>query len=266
MEMQEIWDIMYGTWSEMVSKIITDIRPHLTISDFFSQVGVPAADKLGIPAIINVPGMIEAFSAYGMSGIFDMKRASTCCGCLCYTRKSSQMMYEVINGKFLTKEAYEYYYGWNKRVVLWNTYWGLEPACSIPPNYIITGPLNEPASNLLTKLKEKDSVLFDWMEKALADNQDVVYVSIGSLCKWQQWSVDAIYYGLKNLGCKVVWSMKDFKLPEENPDFYVREWMPQIEVLAHPAMKAGLCHCGFGGILEFTGLGLPIVGWPHFND
>ena len=67
-----------------------------------------------------------------------------------------------------------------------------------------------------------------------------------------------MHNGLKDVGCKVVWSLKDKWLPllEEtpNPDkFWVRPWIPQIEVLAHPAVKAGLSHCGWGGTLEFVG-------------
>ena len=75
-----------------------------------------------------------------------------------------------------------------------------------------------------------------------------------------------MFFGLKKLGCKVVWSIKDFQMPEENENFHVGPWMPQIEVLAHPACKAGLGHCGFGATLEFTSMGIPIVAWPHFGD
>ena len=31
-------------------------------------------------------------------------------------------------------------------------------------------------------------------------------------------------------------------------------------------MKAGLTHCGFGGVLEFITAGVPIVALPHFDD
>ena len=56
-------------------------------------------------------------------------------------------------------------------------------------------------------------------------------------------------------------------MPEEdNENFWVRPWIPQVEVLAHPALKAGLTHCGFGGTLEFISAGKPIVAFPHFDD
>lgn len=76
-----------------------------------------------------------------------------------------------------------------------------------------------------------------------------------------------MYFGLKKVGCKVIWSLKNLKMPEDNNEnFWVREWIPQIEVLAHPAVQAGLTHCGFGGTSEFVSAGVPIVAFPHFFD
>lgn len=37
-------------------------------------------------------------------------------------------------------------------------------------------------------------------------------------------------------------------------------------MLAHPACKAGLTHCGFGGTLEFIAMRVPVVTFPHFSD
>ena len=76
-----------------------------------------------------------------------------------------------------------------------------------------------------------------------------------------------MYFGLKNIGCKVIWSLRGIEIPEkDNPNFWVREWLPQPEILSHPAVKAGLTHCGFGGTSEFIGAGVPIVAYPHFAD
>lgn len=44
------------------------------------------------------------------------------------------------------------------------------------------------------------------------------------------------------------------------------KWAPQIEILNHPALKAGLSHCGWGGVLEFVQAGKPVICWPHFGD
>ena len=108
------------------------------------------------------------------------------------------------------------------------------------------------------------------MNAAHADNIPIVYISIGSECKWQDWSIKAMYEGLCAVKCKVIWALKaPYKLPEgadKNDNFWSSAWLPQIECLAHPAMKAGVCHMGFGGTLEFISCGVPIVTWPHAED
>lgn len=152
-------------------------------------------------------------------------------------------------------------------MVLINSFWGLDQSFTIPPNYVLTGPLSQPQGQLMKNLESKDPELFQWLEDAREKNRKVVYISIGSVCIWKDWSVKAMYDGLKKVGCKVVWSLRDFKIPDENdPDFWVRPWVPQIEVMAHPSLVAGLSHCGFGGCLEFIAAGVPIVALPHFAD
>lgn len=92
------------------------------------------------------------------------------------------------------------------------------------------------------------------------------------MCKWQPWSINAVYNGLCAIGCRVVWSLKGDWLqlldqnPNDNPKFWVRPWLPQIEALHHPAIKAGMTHCGWGGCLEFISAGVPVVTFPHFAD
>jgi len=108
----------------------------------------------------------------------------------------------------------------------------------------------------------------EWLDQAERDKIDVVYVSIGSECRWSQWSIDAIYEGLKKLGVKVVWSIRkqDLNLPPADPNFWIREWLPQIEALSHPAVKAGITHCGMGGTLEYISMNVIPILWPYFGD
>ena len=124
----------------------------------------------------------------------------------------------------------------------------------------------------MEQLQKKNPQLYEWLEEAYANNEDVAVLSLGSVCKWQPWSINAVYKGLKNIGCRVVWSLRDEYLeileenPKDNPKFYVSSWIPQIEVLNHRAIKVGLTHCGWGGCLEFIGAGVPVVTFPHFGD
>lgn len=53
-------------------------------------------------------------------------------------------------------------------------------------------------------------------------------------------------------------------LNDEN--FYVSNWVPQSELLMHPAVVGGMTHAGFGGTLEFIAAGVPCLTFPHFGD
>ena len=76
---------------------------------------------------------------------------------------------------------------------------------------------------------------------------------------------------MKALGVKVIWSLKlkddqkDIKLPEDK-NFYIKPWQPQLEVLAHPKVEAGITHCGFGGTNDFLITGTVPILFPHFED
>lgn len=102
---------------------------------------------------------------------------------------------------------------------------------------------------------------------------DVVLVSIGTICRFQKWSLDAIHEGLKALkNTRVIWSLKDHLCemassdPRKTKDFWVGSWLPQVEVLAHPAVKLAVIHCGWGSVLEIIDAGVPTLNFPHFGD
>ena len=120
----------------------------------------------------------------------------------------------------------------------------------------------------MEQFKEKDEKLFEWMNEAQENGQAVVYLSLGSMCSWTEWEILALYKGLKNLKARVIWSTKVPELHpnKEDPDWWITSWAPQMEILAHPAMKVGLTHGGFGGVLEFLCAGKPMVLFPHFGD
>ena len=91
------------------------------------------------------------------------------------------------------KRTVDYWRSFATRTVLINSFWGLDQAEAISPNFVHTGPLDKPPGELMEDFKRKDMELYEWMNKALEDKQDVVLITIGSECKWQQWSVDAMY-------------------------------------------------------------------------
>lgn len=130
----------------------------------------------------------------------------------------------------------------------------------------------------MDKLREKDEKIFNWLEDAKAKGESVIYVSVGSECILSDWSIKAIKEGLELLQKKdkmrAIWqfprlgSKPELAHPFGSDDdrFIVSAWLPQVEILGHPALKAGLTHCGFGGLTEFIMSGVPMVTFPHFGD
>ena len=69
-----------------------------------------------------------------------------------------------------------------------NSFFGLEPPVCLPPNLVMTGPLSTQDAPYMERLQEKDKPLYDWLEDAAAKSEDVVLISLGSICKLQSWS------------------------------------------------------------------------------
>jgi UDP:flavonoid glycosyltransferase YjiC (YdhE family) len=94
-----------------------------------------------------------------------------------------------------------------KRVVLINSFWGFDKHQLMPPNLVMTGPLVKHASELQVTLEMKDPKLKAWMDNAHSQGLKIVYLSLGSMCGYRKWVVDALFYGCKKIGVKVIWSI-----------------------------------------------------------
>lgn len=133
---------------------------------------------------------------YGMILLPEMKTAMSCCGLLCVKQNILQYMTQVFIKTYQEKKYIEYWHKFNERTCLVNSFYGLEKAMAAPPNYVYTGPLSPPQENLMVILQQKDEALFNWLNEAQEQGIPVAYVSLGSICKWMQWSIDAFFYGL----------------------------------------------------------------------
>ena len=67
---------------------------------------------------------------------------------------------------------------------MFNSFFGLEKPICISPNINMIGPVSKDETELKKQFIEKDKELFDWLEDALAKNEPVVYISLGSVAIW----------------------------------------------------------------------------------
>mmetsp|Transcript_4808 Transcript_4808/g.8245 ORF Transcript_4808/g.8245 Transcript_4808/m.8245 type:complete len:333 (+) Transcript_4808:479-1477(+) len=199
----------------------------------------------------------------------DHTNTTSCCGMMILRHPFiDAIVRQFLKKKFVHPENMLAYQLFGRRPVIINSVWGFDRSRLLPPNFMVTGPLIDLSIDG-EALKKVDPELNDWIEEGELKGQKIVYISLGSVCDWQTWEVDALYNGLKNLPVRVIWSLKQielFKSYEKDPDFWVRKWIPQPELLMHPSLKAGMTHCGFGGAMEFLGHGIPIACFPHFID
>uniref|UniRef100_A0A7N0TRZ1 Glycosyltransferase n=1 Tax=Kalanchoe fedtschenkoi TaxID=63787 RepID=A0A7N0TRZ1_KALFE len=118
----------------------------------------------------------------------------------------------------------------------------------------------------------------NWLDSK--PERSVVFISFGSQNSIKQSQMLAIAAGLEQSGRSFIWVIRppvefdrnvEFR-PEWLPDGFeervasqgllVRQWAPQLEILAHKSTGAFLSHCGWNSLMEGLSQGVPIIGWP----
>ncbi|XP_010260884.2 PREDICTED: UDP-glycosyltransferase 71K1-like [Nelumbo nucifera] len=116
----------------------------------------------------------------------------------------------------------------------------------------------------------------------------VVLLCFGSLGGFDKAQVKEIAIGLERSGHRFLWSLRQaskekgmimsgaYPNPEEVlPDGFlertegrgmIRGWVPQVKVLAHPAIGGFVSHCGWNSILASLWHGVPLATWPLYGE
>ncbi|KAK8913635.1 UDP-glycosyltransferase 73C3 [Platanthera zijinensis] len=116
-----------------------------------------------------------------------------------------------------------------------------------------------------------------WLEGR--EKESVLFVSFGSLARTRIKQLVEIGRGLEAAGTCFVWAVKEAEQSEEvdtwlsefeersgGRGLIIKGWVPQVLILAAPAVGGFMTHCGWNSTLEAVTAGVPMVTWPHFAD
>lgn len=129
-----------------------------------------------------------------------------------------------------------------------------------------------------TSLREEDSSCIEWLDRQAPNS--VLYVSIGSLVSIDDKELIETAWGLANSEQPFLWvirpgSVSGSQCAEALPDGFeemvgergrIVKWVPQKQVLAHPAVAGFFTHCGWNSTLESILEEVPMICRPIFAD
>ncbi|WMV52772.1 hypothetical protein MTR67_046157 [Solanum verrucosum] len=144
------------------------------------------------------------------------------------------------------------------------------------------GPFN-PLLSEQNKNSNKHHQTLYWLDKQVT--KSVIYVSFGTTTSLSNEDIEELAVGLEKSMQKFIWVLRDadkgdvFAGEERRaqlPDGYeerlkgrgiiVRDWAPQLEILAHPSTGGFMSHCGWNSCMESISMGVPIAAWPMHSD
>eukprot|EP00884_Botryococcus_braunii_P004526 jgi/Botrbrau1/14074/Bobra.182_3s0021.1 len=150
-------------------------------------------------------------------------------------------------------------------MLLINSDFALEWRRPLPPNVKMVGPamLEEPKTlpkDLLTFIEEGEN--------------GFVLVAMGSQVSLDRANLVELSDALGRLPTRVLWKLSKAEILDEEArqslglkaHMKVMEWLPQIDLLAQPKIKAFLTHGGINSVFEAMWYGVPLVVAPQRGD
>jgi cis-zeatin O-glucosyltransferase len=145
------------------------------------------------------------------------------------------------------------------------------------------GPFNPVTIPERSESSKKQHFCLEWLDKQAKNT--VIYVSFGTTTTFDDEQIKELAIGLRESKKKFIWVLRDgdkgdvfngeerrAELPkgyENSVDgigLVVRDWAPQLEILAHPATGGFMSHCGWNSCMESISMGVPIAAWPMHSD
>ncbi|KAG8364540.1 hypothetical protein BUALT_Bualt18G0007700 [Buddleja alternifolia] len=148
----------------------------------------------------------------------------------------------------------------------------------VPPVYPVGPILNHGSS-----IQKRSSEVLNWLDDQPACS--VVFLCFGSQGSLREDQVHELARGLELSKTRFLWSLRR-QSPDDKPASFPSEyvshrevlpdgfldrtagigkvvgWVPQLDVLSHPAVGGFVSHCGWNSVLESLWCGVPIATWP----
>ncbi|EQC38445.1 hypothetical protein SDRG_04154 [Saprolegnia diclina VS20] len=270
---QPMYDALYPS--------ISASRPDLVILDIATIGGHDLVHKLQLPYLVNSPSILfdmggtpSYVPAWGTGFSIHMSLWNRCMNLL-FPRLLSVALtppfMQVNKARWeLDLAPYRSQHDIFKGArILVNTAFGLEYARPLSPLIEMVGPLL-PLESLSDAASTLPPLVSQWMA-----SDDVIYISFGSLSYIDPWQANAIVQGLSKDGAayNVLWTLPNDQrhvLPSTlPPSFRIKvlgSGFPHLKVLAHPAVKLVISHCGMVSAQEALVFGKPVLCLPFVVD
>ncbi|XP_048141918.1 anthocyanidin 3-O-glucosyltransferase 2-like [Rhodamnia argentea] len=171
--------------------------------------------------------------------------------------------------------------------ILVNTFAELEPL-AVEALAGLGAPAVYPVGPILNiKVESKKGLqIMDWLDQQ--PDASVLFLCFGSYGSFDEGQVKEIACALERSGCRFLWSLRrppakgkleapcDYADPADVlPQGFLDRtagtgrvigWAPQVEVLAHRAIRGFVSHCGWNSTLESIWFGVPMVAWPQYAE
>lgn len=139
------------------------------------------------------------------------------------------------------------------------------------------GPLPNAATmknRSLVKLTDRGTECLQWLDKQSA--RSVVYFCIGTVAHFTPSQIQEIALALEASEQKFLWvasRTNEGALPlkflerTKEQGLTISGWVPQLQILQHPAIGGFVTHCGWNSTIESITSGVPMATWPQIpND
>ncbi|CAI6347273.1 unnamed protein product [Macrosiphum euphorbiae] len=140
-----------------------------------------------------------------------------------------------------------------------NTHFIIEPARSLTPDVVQIGGIH------LTAPKPIPKDILEFIENA---THGVIYFSFGSMVSMSSLpeSIQSAFRkALARVPQKVLWKYEG-EMKDKPKNVMTRKWIPQRDILLHPKVKLFISHGGISGVFEAVDAGVPLLGFPIYND